>query len=145
VSPGAAPAGRPRLVGWLGYLFLGIAAALMISAALETARAAQTIQKSGWSWAWLLPILPARVLPAIWVGTAGWGMLKGRGWSRALVGALAVLALVAFAGLVSSPDRSPLHRMQVGTALALLLLTGGATWYLCSSRAADWFRSRGGL
>jgi hypothetical protein len=72
----------------------------------------------------------------VWIGTAGWGLLTGRPWSRALVAALAAMALVLFAGTVGAAAQRP---VLFGAALAILVLTGAATWYLFSQWTDAWF------
>ena len=87
-----------------------------------------------------LTLLLSLVLPAIWMGTAGWAMLAGRAWARPLVLAMAALALVLVAGTIAGVGRSPTGSLRAGVALGILVITGGAAWYLASDRARGWLR-----
>ncbi len=140
----AGGAGRPRGVALLGYFYLGIAGAMLLyGLQIAFVRGAKVVGGEA-AWPYLLPVLPGALLPAVWVGTAGWGMLAGRGWSRALIIALAVLVLVIGAGTIPGIGSSPEASLRGGVALGCLAMTGGTAWYLFSSRAEGWFRSRQG-
>jgi hypothetical protein len=146
VTPPAAPAGRPRGVAILGYFLLGIAGALFffgLQVVIATVMMTTGKAENRSIWPPLLPVLLGLILPAIWVGTAGWGLLKGHPWSRSLVAAVAVLWLVIFAG-TASPAAIKQTPVRFGAILAILLSFGGATWYLFSDRTRDWFSSKSG-
>ncbi|HOX07698.1 MAG TPA: hypothetical protein PK280_14960 [Planctomycetota bacterium] len=131
-----ARAGRPRGVTFLGYFLLGIAGAVILRALQTMIAGLPGAFQAGSGWGALLIIMLSMVLPAIWIGTAGAGLLLGRGWSRGLVLAMAALALVFFAGAVTSAGQQPL---RFGALLGALVFTGGASLYLFSHRTDGWF------
>lgn len=127
---------RPTGVTVLGWFFLAAGAVLLVSAVSWAAeRPAQARSPAGAAY-----LLMGLALPAVWLGTAGWGLLKGRAWARALVMAMAVLALVVVAGTVTAIGRSQQDSLRAGQALGLLAITGGASLYLLGDRAKGWFR-----
>ena len=129
--------GRPWGITFLGYFLLGIAGALVITAL----RFGVPAILAGTGWRALSYLVLLLVLPAIWIGTAGYGLLRGRGWSRLLVAAMALLATMLFIGAISKTEKQPL---QIGATLAVLLFTGAAAAYLFSTRTDGWFRRKSG-
>lgn len=87
-----------------------------------------------------LTLLVSLVLPAVWAGAAGWAMLAGRAWARPLVLAMAALALVLVAGMITGLGRSPAGSVRAGVALGILAVAGGAAWYLSTERVRSWLR-----
>jgi hypothetical protein len=131
--------GRPWGVTFLRYFLLGIAGALVITGVRFGVVAAMAASQSEAGWRPFAFVLLGLGLPAVWIGTAGYGLLRGHGWSRILVAAMALLATMLFIGAVSKAEREP---VQIGATLAALLFTGAAAAYLFSTRTDGWFRRK---
>lgn len=134
-----APEGRVRPAGvtFLGWMFIAAAAAILALGAEAAVRGSGSGEPPIRV---LIAVLFGRMLPAIWIGTAGWGVLKGRQWGRALIAALAVLSSVFVAGTVMNIGKSPQATQSAVVFLGIFGFTGGAALYLYGHSAGRWFK-----
>ncbi len=81
------------------------------------------------------------LLPSLWMGITGYGLLRGRGWARSSFFALSALALVVLAGLVSRGAGTHDERLRLGAMITIGLMCAAGTWYLLGGKGRDWFKA----
>ena len=127
----------------LGTTVLGVALLLGAAAFLANAARAAAGDPGAFSRAPVMSVivlLAAGVLPAVWLGATGVGLLRGASWARASFFAIAALVLVVVAGLASRKPPGREGYPLIAAALALALFAGGGVWYLLREDVKGWFR-----
>lgn len=127
----------------LGATALGVALLLGGAAFLTNAARAVASDPGAFSEAPVMSVsvlLAAGILPAVWLGATGVGLIRGQSWARASFFAIAALALVVAAGLASRKIEKPKDYQRLGAAISTALVAGGGVWYLLRENVKGWFR-----
>ena len=127
---------RPRGVTVLGWVLLLLCAATAACAVRMVARHPAELLRANS----LLYLALQWVLPAVWLGATGAGLLAGGGWARNSFFAIAALSLVVLAGRASRPLETRADYLGAGGALSVALVAAGGVWYLLGEKVKGWFR-----